>query len=149
MYFFKRDREMAENSSSQLKEDFFEKIRRSYPNQFLTDQRISLILDNCTSEQNIKSLFKHLSQHLKSGPDIKTLGNDFFENVDDSQYDMTQWIDTITLFDAWLDKENRTSTFKNILGYIQCCTKSPENKMNKYRLSDLLEEMLKVHGYIG
>ena len=38
---------------------------------------------------------------------------------------------------------------ETIFGYIGCCSESPENKLLKYNLPDLLQKMLDEYGYIG
>jgi hypothetical protein len=73
----------------------------------------------------------------------------FFRVVDHSNYSLSAWLNAITYFHEWLSLQNRTTSFQKMLGYLQCCEDSPENKDIDHRFMDLVEEMIKTHGYIG
>lgn len=140
---------MAKPSVHKFIDLYFNKVRQLYPNTFLSDENIERILMASENEDQINSLFYFLSKSLKSSPDLKTSGSLLFNHVDSSDYDLSQWIETIHVFKLWLDKEKRSSNFDTVLGYISCCTNSPENKMIKFKLVDILNDMIKTHGFNG
>ncbi|EQC44741.1 hypothetical protein M900_0373 [Bacteriovorax sp. Seq25_V] len=116
---------------------------------FISDERIKLLLGSCEDEAQLRPLFHYLSHSYKTNPNHKETGEMLFSFVDESEYDLPQWIEAIAIFHQWLTEKNRTTTFPKMLGYISCCTQSPENKMLKYQLKDILNDMLKTHGYVG
>lgn len=140
---------MAKPSVHKFIDLYYDKVRQLYPNTFLSDENIERILIASENEDQINSLFYFLSKSLKSSPDLKTSGSLLFSHVDSSDYDLSQWIETIHVFKLWLDKEKRISNFDTVLGYISCCTNSPENKMIKFKLVDILNDMIKTHGFNG
>jgi len=116
---------------------------------FLSDEKIKLLLTECQDEEFLRPLFHYLSLAYKSNPNHKESGSLLFDFVDDSEYELSQWIEAISIFHHWLEDNSRSTTFQKMLGYISCCTQSPENKMIKYQLRDILDDMLKTHGYVG
>lgn len=140
---------MAENSSSELLEKYFDKVRLTFPDIFLTDNQLKMIFNSCSSEEELKTIIYYLGLTLQSMPDKKEAGELLFHNVDESQYQLDQWIAAIHYFHTWLESQERKTTFPKMLGYIQCCTDSPENKTIKYDLIDILKDMIKTYGYDG
>lgn len=140
---------MVENSSSELIDKYFDKIRLSFPEVFISDDKLRLIFDSCSSEDELKTIIYYLGHTLQSIPDKKEAGLLLFNHVDDSEYQLDQWIRAIHFFHQWLEKEGRKSTLIKMLGYIHCCSDSPENKTLKYELKDILDDMIKTYGYVG
>lgn len=140
---------MAEPSLYKFIDLYFDKVRSIYPDSFLSDENIKTILKNISSEAQLNSLFHFLSHALKTSPDKKTAGSLLFKHVETSEYELSQWIEAISFFKQWLDEHQRHSNFEKILGYIACCTSSPENKTLKFKLVDILKQMLNEHGFNG
>lgn len=140
---------MVKSNSHELVEKHFEKVRSVYPIHFLSDESIKRLLIATKDEGHLNSLFYFLSKSLKSSPDKKASGAILFTYVDDSEYELSQWIEAIAYFKIWLDENSRETSFEKVLGYISCCTSSPENKTIKFKLIDILKDMLKTHGFNG
>lgn len=136
-------------SNSSLVDKYRDKVCTLYPESFLTEEKIVDILNACKTEQEIKTIFYYLSLTLKSSPNKKESGNLLFKHVDISPYDLGQWIETINFFHHWLLSHNRSTSFPTMIGYISCCTESPENIILKYKLKDILEKMLDDYGFDG
>jgi hypothetical protein len=46
-----------------------------------------------------------------------------FALVDDSDYSLTDWIEALGAFDAWLEERGESSRpWREIVGYVHCCT---------------------------
>lgn len=73
----------------------------------------------------------------------------FFRVIDNSIYSLAAWIEAVHFFNNWLEENDRKTTFQKMLGYLQCCEESPENKEITFRFIDLVDDMLKEHGYVG
>lgn len=140
---------MVENSSSELVNKYFDKVRLTFPEVFLSNDQLKLIFSSCSNEEELKTITYYLGHTLQSMPDKKEAGLLLFDNVDNSQYQLDQWIKAIHFFHQWLESEGRKTTFPKMLGYIHCCTESPENKTIKYDLKDILKDMIETYGYVG
>ncbi len=130
-------------------EKYFQRLRAQYPQVFLSDDRLNLLLKNIRTEEELKIIFSYLERHLKSSPSQKENGELLFTLIDKTQYSVRSWMEAIILFDNWLRERERKSDFKTMIGYIECSTLSPENKVLKYELKELVEKMLNEFGYIG
>ncbi|MFG1493819.1 hypothetical protein ABMA75_09660 [Halobacteriovorax sp. ZH4_bin.1] len=130
-------------------EKYFRRLRAQYPVAFLSDARLSLLLENIHSEEELKIIFSYLQKHLKSSPSQKENGELLFSLIDKTQYSVRAWIEAILTFDSWLKENERETDFKTMIGYIECSTLSPENKILKYQLKELVGKMLNEFGYVG
>lgn len=140
---------MVKNSSSELLDKYFSKVRNTFPEAFLSDDKLKEIFLACSSEEELQTIIHYLGLSLKSNPNHKKTGQLLFESVDCSEYQLDQWITAIHFFHNWITNEGRKTTFEKMLGYIQCCTDSPENKTFKYALKDILKDMIDTYGYNG
>ncbi len=134
---------------SDLETKYFEKIRLSFPEKFINDRQIRLLINSCPDQEHLHMVVQYLGQLLQSNSDQKTKGALLFELCDESHYDLAQWIEAIKVFKDYLDKEGRATKFEHLLEYIGCSCESPENKLLKYRLPDLVDKMLTEYGYVG
>lgn len=132
-----------------MTENYFQRLRAQYPISFLSDERLELLLNNIRNEDELKTIFSYLQKHLKSSPHHKENGELLFSYIDKTQYSVREWIEAIILFDNWLENQGRKTDFKKMIGYIECSTMSPENKMLKYNLKELVEKMLNEFGFVG
>lgn len=123
--------------------------RESIPDKYLSDRNlIRLSKGRCTLE-HLELMVKILFQDSKERP-VGTTGIDqFFYVVDRSQFNLFDWLEGIAFFSNWLDENNRQTPFPKMLGYLQCCEDSPENKDISRDFIDLIKEMLDQYGYVG
>lgn len=123
--------------------------RSSLPDKYLSDKNlIRLTKGRCTID-HLNLMVKILFLDSKERP-IGATGIDlFFRVVDHSEFNLYDWLSVITFFHEWLGKENRTCPFPKMLGYLQCCEDSPENKNIKINFIELVNEMLTIHGFEG
>lgn len=132
-----------------LEDKYFEKLRLTFPEKFLTDRSIKLLLNACPDEAHLKVLSFYLGHLLNSSSMHKEKGRLLFDLADESYYDLTEWIKAIKVFDDYLNEHKRTTKFELMLEYISCSCQSPENKLVKYPLHDLVKKMLDEYGYVG
>ena len=123
--------------------------RTTIPQKFLSDRNLVRLTKGAATIPQTQLIVKLLFQDSKERP-VGVPGIDYlFRVVDHSNYSLGAWLTAITYFHEWLTKENRTTSFQKMLGYLQCCEDSPENKDIDYRFLFLVEDMLKTHGYVG
>lgn len=126
-----------------------EYAKMTIPEKFLSDRNLVRLTKGAATIPQTELLIKLLYQDSKERP-VGVPGIDyFFKVIDHSNYSLGAWLTAIVFFQEWLAKENRTTPFQKMLGYLQCCEESPENKDIEHRFIDLVDEMLKTHGYIG
>lgn len=74
--------------------------------------------------------------------------NHLFEQVDQSDYSLPDWIKAILSFDEWLSRQDVTERpTANMIGYIHCCTMTAPDTLTLPDLSRLTREMLEQHGF--
>lgn len=123
--------------------------RMAIPDKFLTDKNlIRLTKGRCTILQ-LELMIKILFVDSKERPVGVTGIDQFFYVVDRSEFNLYDWLTVITYFESWLLKNERKTAFPKMLGYLQCCESSPENKDIKHNFIDLVKEMLDLHGFVG
>lgn len=123
--------------------------RTTLPDKFLSDKNlIRLTKGRCTLPQ-LELMVKILFQDSKERPVGATGIDQFFYVVDRSDFNLFDWLEAIIFFENWLEENNRKTPFPKMLGYLQCCEDSPENKDINRNFIDLIKEMLDQHGFIG
>jgi len=119
------------------------------PEKFLTDKTLIRLIQNSELPEELSTLVKCLYQDSKERPTSLPGIDYFFKAVNYSIYSLKDWIKAVYHFNQWLHKENRQAPFLKQLGYLQCCEESPENKDVSLPLIQLLDDMLKLHGFVG
>ena len=123
--------------------------QKAIPPKFLSDRNLVRLTIGAATITQTELMVKLLFQDSKERP-VAVPGIDlFFRVVDHSNFSLGEWLKAITHFQEWLASEKRVTPFQKMLGYLQCCEDSPENKDIEHRFLDLVEDMIKTHGYIG
>jgi hypothetical protein len=123
--------------------------RSTLSHQVLSDRNlVRLTKGEATIDQTLL-MVKILYQDSKERPVGSSGIETFFRVVDYSNYSLKAWLEAIDYFHQWLSEEERRTPFFKMLGYIQCCEESPENKDIEHRLVNLVEDMIKTHGFNG
>ncbi len=123
--------------------------RTTIPEKFLSDRNLVRLTKGAATIPQTELMVKLLFQDMKERP-VGVPGIDlFFKVVDHSNFSLSEWLKAITHFQDWLASENRTTPFQKMLGYLQCCEDSPENKDIEHRFLDLVDDMIRIHGFVG
>jgi hypothetical protein len=126
-----------------------EYARTTIPPKFLSDRNLIRLTKGAATIPQTELMVKLLFQDSKERP-VGVPGIEyFFKVVDHSSFSLGSWLSAITYFHEWLSAQNRTTSFQKMLGYLQCCEDSPENKDIDHKFLDLVEEFLKAEGYVG
>lgn len=73
---------------------------------------------------------------------IKTL----LQEVDESSYALTDWLDALALLYRWLDQSRLTLKIKDGLGYVSCAVKSVGDSSMLTHLPSLVGDFLEQYG---
>jgi len=126
-----------------------EYARTTISDKHLSDRNLIRLTKGRCTIPHLELMVKLLYMDSKERP-VGIPGIDqFFKVVDHSEFALFDWLEAVTYFSNWLEKENRKTPFFKMLGYLQCCEESPENKDIQKNFVDLVEEMIKEHGYVG
>ena len=121
--------------------------RKTLNRAVASDEDIEKLAQACQSVEQLNLLVKSIYQFSKTHPDPALAIRTLYQHVDDSDYSFTQWIEAYEYFYQWLQERDLSSDFVTMLGYLGCCSLSPENKTHKRELCGLLQEMLQEHGF--
>jgi len=129
--------------------ELFKFAQSTLSEKYLSEKNLIRLTKGAATIAQTELLIKLLYQDSKERP-VGVNGIDlFFKVVDHSNYSLGAWLNAIVYFQEWLTKQNRTTSFQKMLGYLQCCEDSPENKDIDHRFIDLVEEMISTHGFVG
>jgi hypothetical protein len=123
--------------------------RMVIPEKFLSDRNLIRLTKGRCTIQHLELMIKILFLDSKERPVGVTGIEQFFYVVDRSEFNLYDWLSVITYFNDWLLKNERKTAFPKMLGYLQCCESSPENKDIDHSFIDLVQEMLATHGFVG
>jgi hypothetical protein len=126
-----------------------EYARATIPVKFLSDRNLVRLTKGDATIAHTEMMVRLFYQDSKERPTGSSAVEYFFRVIDHSEYSLYAWLNAITYFTEWLKKEGRTTPFPKMLGYLQCCEDSPENKDIEHKLVDLVEEMITTHGFEG
>ena len=126
-----------------------EYARTTLSDKHLSDRNLIRLTKGRCTIPHLELMVKLLYQDSKERP-VGVPGIDqFFRVVDHSEFALFDWLEAVTYFHNWLEGQNRKTPFLKMLGYLQCCEDSPENKDIQKKFVELVEEMIKEHGYVG
>lgn len=77
-------------------------------------------------------------------PDLDAL----FEEVDQSDYSLPDWISAFLTFDRWMTEQKREARpFRGMMGYIHCCTLMNATQVSLASLNVIVGEALTDYGF--
>jgi hypothetical protein len=123
--------------------------RTVLPDKYLSDKNLIRLTKGRCTINHLELMVKILFQDSKERPVGVTGIEQFFYVVDRSEFNLFDWLEVFTFFHNWLETNQRKTPFPKMLGYLQCCEDSPENKDINRKFIDLVQEMLEQHGFIG
>lgn len=126
-----------------------EYARQTIPDKYLSDRNLIRLTKGRCTIPHLELMVKVLYQDSKERPIGIPAIDQFFKVVDHSEFALFDWLEAVTFFQNWLEGKQRKTPFLKMLGYLQCCEDSPENKDIQKNFVDLVKEMLEEHGYVG
>jgi hypothetical protein len=123
--------------------------RTTIPDKFLSDKNLIRLTKGRCTIPHLELMVKILFQDSKERPVGITGIDQFFFVVDRSEFNLFDWLEVVTFFYNWLESHDRKTPLPKMLGYLQCCEESSENKDIQRNFMDLVKEMLDQHGFVG
>ena len=71
------------------------------------------------------------------------------EAVDESEFSLHQWVDSLTIMLAWLDSRDLELAMKEQISYVCCASEAAGIGANLTHLPSLVTEMLETYGCEG
>ena len=73
-----------------------------------------------------------------------------FEEVDQTDYSLADWVAALLEFDRWMDEDGTSNRpFRQMLGYINCCTQINPPNVSLASLKVVVYETLTGFGFDG
>jgi hypothetical protein len=126
-----------------------ENARRILHTRDISDKDLEKIFTASNDPEKFNTVIKLLYSYTRSNPNGSLAVKLLINHVDTSHYSLSDWVDAINIFNTWLENEGRKTSWDMMLGYLACCTESPENKDIKHKFTDILSDMLNEHGFEG
>ncbi|MBC2594361.1 hypothetical protein H5P28_08835 [Ruficoccus amylovorans] len=115
----------------------------------LGERSFRQLAEACESPRQFAMLVEALDQHAKENPDDANGFTRLAEQVNDSPYDLGEWVEALEYFYDWLEQNQRTGAFSTMLGYLGCSVESLPSLAEKPPLRDLVSDMLDEYGFQG
>ena len=118
-------------------------MRQSLPEKVLPTpflERCSEALDN----HELIILLKIISKEFQRSRLLR-FQSVIVDQVDNSRYDLNQWLKVLCYFQQWLDKSSSQAPLNEMIDYLWCCENTPAGSC--FSLEELLKSMLVEHGF--
>lgn len=91
-------------------------------------------------------IFEKFDKFVKSAQDVDF--DRLFEDVDQTDYSLGDWVEAMAGFDAWLEAENvKSRPFSEMVGYIHCCTMAAPQTISSPNLKVIVIQSLTEFGF--
>lgn len=104
------------------------------------------VVEACGTPEQLTLLSREFYRFSKQDPQSRSAYQMFIKEVDDSDFALSEWIESFAEVFSWLEKENKTNDLFNVLKYLSCCTQVPENQMFQHTLIEITRKMLEDYG---
>ena len=135
--------------SGQAWQEALELVRTYFKPSELSDEHLFKIAKASLSTARFNLFIKEAYRSCQGHPDRARPFKTLFSYCDESIYSLKEWILTFDHFQQYLSRDQRREDMMTMLGYLQCCSLSPENKDIKHEFIDLLDNMLLEYGFDG
>ena len=115
----------------------------------LGERSFRQLAEACESPQQFAVVIEALDEHAKENPDSPNGFALLAEQVNDSPYDLGEWVEALDYFYDWLEQHQRHGAFQTILGFLGCSVESLPSLAEKPPLKDLAADMLDEYGFQG
>jgi hypothetical protein len=115
----------------------------------LGERSFRQLAEACESPRQFAIVIEALDEYAKENPDEPNGFARLAEQVNDSPYDLGEWVEALEYFYDWLEQNQRTGAFKTILGFLGCSVESLPSLADKPPLRDLAADMLDEYGFQG
>ena len=100
-----------------------------------------------SSKTDFKTLLASWPEFLKYlEKQEPTFRQKLLREVDENNFSLTDWVESLILLDRWLDTKGLTLSSTNRLGYVSCAAKSVGDGSSLSHLPSVVEEFLKQYG---
>ncbi|MCJ8278175.1 MAG: hypothetical protein HRT44_07160 [Bdellovibrionales bacterium] len=120
-------------------------VRQSLPERVFSSSFLETCADTLSSEELfalLQLVFKEFQRF--PGLDFVSVIN---ETVDQSNYDLVQWLKALCHFQHWLNQSQSQAPLPEMIRYLSCAEQAPDNKNLGFALEDLLKVMLCEYGF--
>jgi hypothetical protein len=125
----------------------FESARQTLKLTETDAQILEYLAISAPSPQQFTIMTRLIYQYTKSQAHGEQISALILDIVNGSAFSLTDWIESINFFYAWLNERKRKIDFVSMLQYLECCVAAQDAKQPGITLQTLLQDMLNVHGY--
>lgn len=115
----------------------------------LGERSFRQLAEACESPRQFAMIVEALDEHSKEQPDKPNGFALLAEQVNDSPYDLGEWVEALEYFYDWLEQHQRRGAFQTMLGFLGCSVESLPSLAEKPPLKDLAADMLDEYGFQG
>jgi len=84
----------------------------------LTSAQVEML--GAIAEGDASALVRHLFRECKNAPHARTILPELFNVAESSDRSLAQWVSEIVQVYSWLQEQNSSARFKDILEYVSC-----------------------------
>lgn len=122
-----------------------ESVRVNFRFLHATGEELERLAKDCENPSQftliLRWLYRDSRVRLEADRPVELL----FFYADGSQYTLKEWLEAISVFSDWMDKEGRDVSFLEMLKYLKCCTELQDAKTTTEVFANLVHSALDVY----
>ena len=116
----------------------------------LQNKLIEQLLTAASQQQELIYFTQMFQLELSvSESDTNAIWRQFLGFIDDSDFELGEWLKSILVLGAWLTSNNRKTSLLKAAGYIACSMEAAGVVTKRLHLSEVVQEMLERYGFEG
>ena len=138
------------SATSESEGDWQNAISRSYKvmsQQQMSDEEFSCLVQASCCANHLSLMAREFFRFSKQDSQQRSAYQLLSKEVEESEFGLEQWVSAIFFMFSWLEKNQKTADLPTVLGYLNCCAFSPDNKIGQRTLVSVTEEFLAAHGF--
>ncbi len=111
----------------------------------LSEAEFARLVEECP-KYHLVDLMEAMAAYARQHPNTPDVYQMLAAKVDDSPFDLRQWLEAIATVEGWLDDLRLRANFDDILGYLECCCMM-SSRSPSLPLKEIAQDMLTEHGF--
>lgn len=113
----------------------------------ISENEFEILSSACVDSDHYLRIVRILYGQSKMNPGRSSLLGSLLVRVDESDFELSQWLLAVDEVYTWLKKSDRSSNFATVVGYVHCSTMTNDAKGMVGDLRIIVQEMLDEHGF--
>jgi hypothetical protein len=115
----------------------------------LVGTQFATLANACSSPAQFSLMIEAFHEHRKENPSGHSGYQLLVDQVDDSAFSLSEWVEACERIYSWLANNDRSAPLETILGYLRCSAEYVSTTFPHENLGEIVSEMLDNFGFDG